>query len=207
MNLNTLKEAEQLFLDRHPQGFEGPEMADLGKKHRMNQLIELTQTSFIKKNFRDESTIVGDMVKIVGRSSMVSVFEKPKFKEFAIALAPKDKNRLAKGLQEMLHGNQQQGFENVVDILKTGKMAKWTLLTICPLYFRPYDEIFVKPTTAKGIIAHFELESLQYKATPSWEFYAEFRRQILEMKANVDSRLSPNNAAFTGFLMMTLGTI
>lgn len=206
MNLSKLKEAEQLFMNRHPQGFEGPEMAELGKKHKMDQLVKLTQSSFVKKNFRDGATIVEDMVKIIGRSSMVSLFEKPKFKDFAKTLAPKEKNLLAKGLEKMLHGNQQQGFETVVDLLKMGKMGKWTLLTICPLYFRPQDEVFVKPTTAKGIINYFELQSLHYKPTPTWEFYAEFRKQILAMRAEVDPRLSPNNAAFTGFLMMTLGS-
>jgi hypothetical protein len=64
--------------------------------------------------------------------------------------------------------------------------------------------VFVKPTTAKKVIEHLELENLEYKPQPSWEFYSEFRRQVQLMKQQVDPNLAVNNAAFTGFLMMTL---
>lgn len=65
-------------------------------------------------------------------------------------------------------------------------------------------EVFVKPTTAKCVIEFFELTSLQYKPTPTWAFYEEYRDIITEMKSKVDSCLAPSNAAFSGFLMMSL---
>ena len=111
------------------------------------------------------------------------------------------------GLKEQLHGDQQKGFEKILDIMKIGKMAKWTLISICPVYFRPQEEVFVKPTTAKGVIAHFELESLLYRPQPYWAFYEEFRSVINQMKNEVDPSLSPNSAAFTGFLMMSLAAM
>ncbi|MCG8415164.1 MAG: hypothetical protein MI746_13170, partial [Pseudomonadales bacterium] len=77
-------------------------------------------------------------------------------------------------------------------------------ISVLPVYFRPDDEVFVKPTTAKGVIEHFELEGLVYKPQPSWEFYAAFRDEVLKMKKKVRKSLSPNNAAFTGFLMMAM---
>ena len=77
-------------------------------------------------------------------------------------------------------------------------------MTITPLYFRPEEEVFVKPNTVKAIIKSLELPDLDYRPTPSWEFYAEFRRQVMEMKTLVDPSISTNNAGFTGFLMMTL---
>lgn len=70
--------------------------------------------------------------------------------------------------------------------------------------YRLQDEVFIKPTTAKGVIAHFELEGLDYKPTPSWDFYQRYRDARLEMKQYVDPSLSPNNPAFSGFLMMTM---
>jgi hypothetical protein len=85
-------------------------------------------------------------------------------------------------------------------------MAKWTLMSITPVYFKPEDEVFVKPTTAKGIIKYLELDELDYKPQPSWGFYSLFRDTINELKTRVDPGLSPSNAAFTGFLMMSLGT-
>lgn len=172
----------------------------------MDKMIELTQQCFAKKNFRDTSDIIENMIKIIGRSSMVSVFEKPKFKDFANSLTPKEKNLLVTGLKEQLHGDQQKGFEIILHLLKTGKLAKWSLISICPVYFHPQREVFVKPTTVKGIIAYFELDELHYRPQPYWEFYVRLREIIQDMKTRVDPSLSPNSAAFSGFLMMSLQT-
>ena len=144
------------------------------------------------------------MSKMVSRSSMVSLFEKPKFRDFVNSLHHQHETILAQGLREMLHGNQEQGFNMMLDVLISGKMAKWSLISVLPVYYKPFDEVFVKPTTAKGVILQYELDSLVYKPRPSWEFYQEFRSIINEMKSRVDSRLAPNNAAFTGFLMMSM---
>ncbi len=95
-------------------------------------------------------------------------------------------------------------FESMLALLQSRKLAKWSLMTILTNYFRPQDDVFVKPTTAKGVIATLELENLIYKPAPSWEFYQEYRTQINYMKTLVDSSLSGSNAAFSGFLMMTM---
>lgn len=207
MNLEKLKQAEYWFLNRYPGGFLDPELAAIGKKHKMDKMIVLTQESFAKKNFRDSASIIENMIKIIGRSSMVSIFEKPKFRDFANSLEPKQKNALVAGLKEQLHGDEQKGFEKIVDLMKIGKIAKWSLISIIPVYFRPQEDVFVKPTTAKGVIAQFELDSLLYKPQPYWEFYSEFRSIINDMKTRVDPSLSVNSAAFTGFLMMSLAAL
>jgi len=207
MNLKRLKAAEQLFLDHYPGGFQHPEMLAIGKKHKMDKMIELAEEDFSEDKFQDQDTIVQTMIKMITRSSMVSLFEKPKFRDFANNLNHQHRTILAQGLREQLHGNQEQGFNMVLDVLLSGKMAKWSLISICPVYHKPYDEVFVKPTTAKGVIQHFELNTLQYKPQPSWEFYKEFRSIITHMKSQVDPSLSPNNAAFTGFLMISMGIL
>ncbi len=207
MNLEKLKRAEEFFMTRYPNGFSHPDMLAIGKKHKMDRMISLSQECFAKKNFRDTADIIESMIKIVSRSSMVSVFEKPKFRDFANSLEPKHKNAITSGLKEQLHGDEQKGFEKILEIMKIGKMAKWSLISICPVYFRPQDEVFVKPTTAKNAIIHFELTGLIYKPQPSWEFYKDFRCIINDMKTKVDPLLSPNNAAFTGFLMMSMAAL
>lgn len=207
MNLKKLKRAEEYFLARYPGGFSHPEMAAIGKKHKMDKMISLCQEVFAKKNFRDPPEIIESMIKIISRSSMVSIFEKPKFRDFARGLEPKQKNGLAGGLKEQLYGDAEKGFDKVLGIMLSGKMAKWSLISICPVYFRPQEEVFVKPTTAKKAIAHFELENLHYRPQPSWAFYQEFRAVINEMKTKVDPSLSPNSAAFTGFLMMSMAAM
>lgn len=204
MNIDRLKRAEELFLARYPGGFSHPEMQAIGKKHKMDKMISLSSELFAKKNFRDPPEIIEAMIKIVSRSSMVSVFEKPKFRDFARGLEPKQKNALSSGLKEQLYGDSEKGFDKVLNIMLSEKIAKWSLISICPVYVRPEEEVFVKPTTAKKAIAHFELENLNYRPQPSWDFYQTFRSVINDMKTRVDPSLSPNSAAFTGFLMMSM---
>jgi len=206
MNLKKLNQAEEIFFNRYPAGFENPEMMEIGKKHKMDKMIVFAQDGFVKRNFKLPDLIVDNMIKVVSRSSMVSLFEKPKFRDFANSLPPKSKQLLASGLEEILHGKEQQGFETMLEVLKSGKLAKWSLMTICQAYFRPEFDVLVKPTTAKGVIEYFELKDLQYKPIPSWAFYDAYRSAINEMKSRVDASLSPSNAAFSGFLMMTMAS-
>lgn len=205
MNKKKLKQAERDFLTLYPGGFNDPDMVAIGKKHRVDKMTDLAQASFSKQHFETPEWIAQSMIKIVGRSSMVSMFEKPKFRDFVKMLPDYERDLLVNGFEQMLHGRQKQGFETMLSVLQTGKLAKWSLMTILPVYFRPQKEVFVKPTTAKGVIKYFELESLEYKPLPSWSFYKTFRETIQEMRSMVDPLLSPNSAAFTGFLMMTMG--
>jgi hypothetical protein len=203
MNKDALLVAEAEFLHQHPDGFQSPELVEVGKKHKMDKMITLAQEAFTTKAFVNMDGIIEDWVKIVSRSSMVSVFEKPKFKEGMHSLSPADKRKITDGLYEQLHGDEEQGFNAILDVLISLKLAKWSLITIVPAYYTPMDAVFVKPTTAKGVVAKYELD-LVYKPRPSWAFYQGYRTAILEMKALVHEGLSPSNAAFSGFLMMTM---
>jgi hypothetical protein len=202
---HRLLQAEKVFLQRYPGGFLHPELQAIGKKHKVGQMTELARASFAKSSFKDTDAVIENMIRIVSRASMVSVFEKPKFRDFARSLAPADKKQMADGLKKFLHGNRQQGFETMLAVLAKGRLAKWSLLTIIPNYFAPQEEVFVKPTTAKGVIAFFALAGLRYNAFPDWEFYERYRQAIFDMRSKVDDSLAPNNAAFCGFLMMSLG--
>lgn len=204
MNLGKLKEAEAKFFEHYPGGFQNSELVAISKKHKMDQMIRLAQEGFGREQFKQPEAIVETMVKMVSRSSMVSVFEKPRFKEFVISLPLEIREMLAQGLELSFYGQQPEGFELLLDILKTGKLAKWSLITVWPAYFRPRVEVFVKPTTVKGVIDFFEIQSLLYKPTPTWSFYQEYREVINEMKTVVDPSLSPSNAAFSGFLMLSM---
>jgi len=204
MNLAKLKQAEQEFFKLHPEGFEDPSMQQIMKRHKMESLIEFAQLSFTPDCASHVEQTVANMVKLINRSSMVSMFEKPKFRDFVGRLNKPQKDYLVDALVELLHGNQQSGFEAFADLLMTEKIAKWTLITAFPTYFCPHKEVFIKPTTAKGIINYFEVENLVYTPKANWAFYKGYRILINQTKKKVDSRLSPSNAAFTGFLMMSL---
>ncbi|MBT8148663.1 MAG: hypothetical protein KJO24_01950, partial [Gammaproteobacteria bacterium] len=136
--------------------------------------------------------------------SMVSMFEKPKFRDFVKCLDSNEQHFLANAMKRLLHGKQETGFEALVELLATQKLAKWSLVSAVPAYFAPDVEVFVKPTTAKGVVAHFELDTLVYRPRPYWAFYQGYRSWINQAKKQVDHRLSPSNPAFTGFLMMAM---
>ncbi len=204
MNFQKLKQAEVSFMERYPGGFSHPEMVEIGKKHKMDKLVSFAQESFAKSQFNDPMIVVDNLVKLTTRSSMVSVFEKPKFRDYVYSLSDMDRERLATAVKQRLHGNSQKGFEEMCRILAAGKLNKWSLVSVAAAYYRPLDEVFVKPTTAKGVVVHFELDGLKYHPTPSWEFYTQYRDLIMTMKQHVDPNLSPSNAAFSGFLMMSL---
>lgn len=205
MNLDKLKQAEAAFLQRYPGGFDNPEIISIRrKKHNVDKMVGFARDCFARRNFKLPEQIVANMVKIVNRSSVLSVFEKARFREFAGALFPEEKNLLRSGLEELLHGDERLGFETVLDVLKSRKLAKWSLMTICQTYFHPQRDVLVKPMTVKSIIQYFELRDLHYRPTPWWDFYDAYRATIHEMKSKVDKSLSPTNAAFSWFLLLSL---
>ncbi len=204
MNEEKLKQAERWFLQRYPGGFFDPELAAIGKRHRLDKMQGFVQEHLSKKCFRDTDEILDNWVKLISRSSLVSVFEKPKFKDLVASLTAKERNQFAAGLKAQLYGDAEAGFEKVLKLLLAYKFGKWSIISLAPVYANPQDEVFVKPTTAKGIITHFELENLLYRPQPSWAFYENFRKQVQHMRSLVDPSLSPSSLAFTGFLMMTL---
>jgi len=204
MNLEKLKQAEGLFLSKYPSGFLHPDLQAIGKKHKMDKMVELAQQTLKKTHFKDPLTAAEAMSKVISRSSMVSLFEKPKFRDIIPTLEPASLKQLTGGMKQFLYGNQQKGFDDMLNVLAPVKLAKWSLMTIIPNYVHPEDEVFLKPTTVKGVIKAFELNGLEYRPLPSWDFYQRYRDTILEMKTQVDETLSPSNAAFCGFLMMSM---
>lgn len=207
MNLNMLrvKEAEAAFLARFPEGFHDSGLARIRKSHNVDRLAELTKAEITPATLGRPLAFAEALVKIVGRSSMVSRFEKPPFKDFIGSLDSNGKRRLAAAYEKRLFGRRKrQGFEEIVEMLAFYKLARWSIVSALPFYFSPEKEVFVKPTTAKKIVARLEVEDLHYHARPSWGFYDGYRKLILEVKKHVDPSLTPNNAAITGFLMSSL---
>jgi hypothetical protein len=204
VNLHKLKEAEAAFLQQYPGGFDNPEIAAIRKKrHNVDRMIAFAQESFAKKHFESPDPIAENMVKVIGRSSVISVFEKARFRDFANTLIGGDRKFLSQSLQELLHGDMRAGFEAMLDLLQTHKLGKWSLLTIIPTYYHPQREVLVKPNTVKAIISTFELTNLHYRPTPTWTFYEMYRSIFQEMKEQVDPVLSPTNAAFSWFLLLS----
>ena len=204
MNLEKLRLTEKYFFTKYPDGFNSPEMIEIAKKHKPDKMHSMARDLFNKDNFSNTEMIIESMIKIISRSSMVSVFEKPKFRDYARSLSRGEKKILSRGLEDFLYNDQETGFSAMTDILTPGKIAKWPVITVIPEYFHPQIEIFVKPTTVKNILSFFEIDDPVYKPKPSFDFYSKYRDIINSMKKEVSESLSPSNAAFCGFLMMCM---
>jgi len=204
MNLAKLAQAESFFLSQYPAGFRDEGLQGMTKKHPIDKLTHLAQERFRKVKFNDIEAIVESMVQVVAKSSMVSLFEKPKYRDALLSMSSNEKVKIAEALRKQLHGNREKGFNEMLSCLEDYKLAKWTLISTIPFYFKPQTNYFVKPTTAKKIIAFLELTVLVYQPRPSWTFYQLFEQQLDEVKAHVADSLSPSTAALTGFLMMSI---
>jgi len=203
MNLQKLDLAKRYFLDLYPQGFDDPQMEEIRKKHKPEKMRDMALELFKKEAFQNPDKFLEDLQKLISRSSMVSVFEKPRFRDFTRGLNGDEKEIFTKGMKELLLGDREMGFQILLDILQYYKLGKWTLITICPYYFKPTEEVFIKPTTAKMAIQYFELEDLVYSPKPSFEFYEAYRARIKSMMERV--QLTDDFAAFGGFIMITAG--
>ena len=205
MNYERLKEAEAIFLARFPGGFGDPGLERVRKSHNVAKLSEFTRANLTAITISQPQKFADVLQKIVGRASMVSRFEKPPFREMLGSLTSKDKRRLADAFRKRLVGRKKrEGFEEIVDFLAHYRLARWSLVSAVPFYFAPTKEVFVKPTTAKKIIAGLEIEELDYRPRPDWAFYDGYRKLILDIRQKIDPSLAPHNAAVAGFLMTTL---
>jgi hypothetical protein len=160
---------------------------------------------FQQARFEDALTVTEDIIRVVTSSSMVSVFEKPQFRDLVHGLSALQRARLCSHVYQLLHEDMSRGFEALADFLKPAKLAKWTIVTLCPYYYRPEEDVFIKPTTTKGILEYFEIKHLKYNAAPAWNFYRGYSDVILSMKEKVSHLLSPDNAFFCGLLMWAMG--
>ena len=116
MNQEKLKAAEANFFALYPDGFADEGMKLILKRHNMDKMLAFAQQSFSPDCYSHVEQTVAAMVKCVSRSSMVSMFEKPRFRDFCASLDGIQKSFLVDSLIEFLHGDQQAGFEGMVDL-------------------------------------------------------------------------------------------
>jgi len=204
MRQDILKSYEAEFLALHPLGFQEPDLLKMAKKYKSEKMHQLALDTLGPEAFDKPDDVARSMIKIIATSPLVSMFEKPKFKDYINSRSPEDIQTLVASLYQLLHEDQEKGFNQLVDCLALGNLAKWSLITVFMYYLAPHDEVFCKPTTVKNILKTFEIQDISYQPRPSYDFYIKFRTYILQMKASTSPILGPDNAAFSGFLMMMM---
>jgi len=203
MNIPKLKALESAFYKQYPGGFESDELKRIVKRHKVGKLNDMAQEVLSKEALASPEALKG-IRKLISTSTMVSVYEKVPFRDLLDEADELLANNIVHAIYDLIHGDQESGFEQLVSLLAPYKLAKWPILTVLLTYYHPTEEVFVKPTTVKKIIQHLELENLTYTPKPNYAFYQEYRRQFLELTKQVDPALSETNGHFSGFLMMTL---
>lgn len=204
MNIEKLKQLETDFLRRYPLGFDDPELMAVSKKHKVDEMKTFVHTHFSKEKFMDPSAISNAFTKLIGKSSLVSTFEKVKFRDAAKLFNKDDIETLSNALCEILYGDQRQGFNQLVLLLATFDLAKWPILTVLGLYYNGDYEVLVKPTTVKGVLNYLEITDIKYTSKPNFDFYVQYRKLINDLKVQTGKSLATDNGAYCGFLMITI---
>ncbi len=202
MNLKKVDEALERFLSRYPDGFADEALQPMVKRHKTAKIGEEVAALFSESSFGQSELICENFTKIVSKSSLISLFEKPKVKEAVKTMHMEQIDTLSIGLYDLLHGDKESGFESMVEVLAPLKLAKWSIITLIPYYFDRAHNYFIKPTTTKDIIKFFELEGLMYKPKPSYAFYNDYTKALEKIKAHINTDYRNDNAAFTGMLMI-----
>ena len=207
MNIDKLRQAECEFYLQYPLGMDDPEMIQILRKHKMVKMRQMAQSSFAPEQFADPAAIVQAMGKIVVASSLISVFDKPKFRDLVAAMTFADKTELAAGLKLMLYGDRIEraaGFEQMVNVLGRYKMASWSLVTVVPAYFDGQRDVCLKPNTVKAIIDFYELDGLVYRTRPDYAFYEAYRDELAAMRSQVPAYGNSELIAFSGMLFFAM---
>ncbi|MBU1020487.1 MAG: hypothetical protein KJ847_04670 [Firmicutes bacterium] len=204
MRVDRLVNAEKQFLSMYPEGFRSELMEEMRKKHNFDKIVDFCHASFSKENLKNKKMSIENISRFVSKSSMVSVFEKMRFRDFIKEMDDVTQFEIVDAVRELIHTNEESGFNKLVNILGTYNLAKWPLITVYLAYYNPTKDVFVKPNTVKMILRVLEINEVKYHSKPTYDFYVKYRKIINEMKVLVYPSLSPSNAAFSGFLMMTL---
>ena len=204
MNIEKLEQLEAKFLSQYPMGFDDPDLMVIAKKHKVDAMKEFVHTHFAKEKFDDPDAISDAFTKLIAKSSLVSVFEKAKYKDVAKLFREDEIETLSSALYNILYGDQKKGFNQLVLLLATFGLAKWPILTVLGLYYNGDYEVLVKPTTVKAVLSYLEVTEFKYTTKPNYEFYAKYRDLINDLKKRTGKSLATDNGAYCGFLMMTI---
>lgn len=203
--IEKLKDMEALFLENYPRGFENEEILKVVKKFKSEKFSQEVNELFTKDNFSQPEIICESYTKVVSKSPLISLFEKPKLRDAIKSMSMYKKDMLSIAIYDSLYGNQKEGIESLVEILVEYKLAKWSLVTLIPYYLNRDKEYFVKPTTTKNILKYFGVTSFIYKPRPTYEFYKNYTDFLNTLKTYTDDKsLTSENAIFTGFMMIAL---
>lgn len=208
MNLDKLKTAETAFLSAYPLGFDTPGLKEMVKKHDMSRITLFAQNAFSPTALEDIEKATDDLVRLIARSSIVSVFEKAKLRDAVRSMSYGEREDMMGFVRELLHGHEAMGFDGLCGMLFRYGASKWPLVTALRCYYYPDTDLVIKPTTVKNVISHFGLIELHYVTQPNFAFYNKYRSAVQSLRSHTAAPMNSYAlAGYSGFLMMVLGLL
>lgn len=172
------------FLSRYMGGFYHPEIEKAKKKYQIDKTVERAKRDLSLDNLN--AMLKGgaqegceDLRKFISHCAMVSTFEKIAFSNYAKSYNGNHRDCI-EALKQMLHGDQEEGFTKLAEILKKDGLNKWTIITSFLSYHNPDHEVFIKPTTVKLTLKALKIEDFKYQTALDYSFYSNYRGLIQE---------------------------
>ncbi|MDH6603602.1 hypothetical protein OKW23_000742 [Bacilli bacterium PM5-9] len=193
---------DDLFLLKYPNGLNDQAFIDLSKKHKSSyKILEIVKNEIDLESFVLEDTYhinknISLIIKIVTRSSMISVFEKVAFKHYLED--SKIHSIFLNALYHMLKDFNEDTMNEFVYVLNmrkveiNRKVATWPLITFFLIYFDEYNEVFIKPTTIKRLAKLLECD-IKYESMPNYMTYQNVKKMVLEYKKQSKLVKNENN--------------
>ncbi len=75
MKLEKLQHLENEFFKVYPEGFDAPDLQEIAKKHKMDKMQTFVKENFAKDKFESTEEVFEDFVKLISKSSLVSVLK------------------------------------------------------------------------------------------------------------------------------------
>ena len=182
---------DDLFLLRFPNGLDDEEFLELGKKHKSSsKILEMVKNEIDLESFQLEdnyhvSKNIGLIIKMVTKSTMVSVFEKVAFKNYLAD--PLVHVSFLQSLYAMLKNLNEDTMAEFVGVLNyrrldsSKKVATWPIVTFFLIYFDEYNEVYIKPTTIRRLAKLLEFD-IKYESTPNYMTYQRVKEMVMAFK-------------------------
>jgi len=99
-----LQVLQNTFFSIYPDGFNSPEFQHLEKKHKLTKTNKKIHEIFNSNIINNDIEFLDAITKILSSSSIISVFEKIKFRNFMKEIHTEQKNNMSQAIKELLMG-------------------------------------------------------------------------------------------------------
>jgi len=178
------------------------------KNYQASQLLQDLDLEDLKANDSYRQNHCMTLInKAISMSTIISVYEKIAFRNYVAdrQVIPLFLESLYKVLKEC----NEETFNHFVYVLSLKKNqgnanpCKWPLITYLLVCFKPYEEVFIKPTTIKKLLLVLESD-IKYQSQPNYQTYHDIKELILNYKEHSSICQGLNHFTLSGVIFVAL---